>query len=102
MTLRVAGARSTATRSAMLHHPRQQEGEKMTALNIAAFKKRRCISHLEAALEALDLYQRALDDADRMVPQSSEYLQRAQDYRDDLKSDIEAMLQDMKEERSTA
>lgn len=74
----------------------------MTALNIAAFKKRRCVSHLEAALEALDLYQRALDDADRMVPQSSEYLQRAQDYRDDLKSDIEAMLAELREERSAA
>ena len=74
----------------------------MTALNIAAFKKRRCISHLEAALEALDLYQRALDDADRMVPQSSEYLQRAQDYRDDLVADIEAMLAELREERSAA
>lgn len=72
----------------------------MTALNIAAFKKRRCISHLEAALEALDLYQRALDDADRMVPQSSEYLQRAQDYRDDLKSDIEAMLRELQHEQA--
>lgn len=74
----------------------------MTALNIAAFKKRRCVSHLEAALEALDLYQRALDDADRMVPQSPEYLQRAQDCRDDLKSDIDAMLAELKEERSAA
>lgn len=74
----------------------------MTALNIASFKKRRCISHLEAALEALDLYQSALDDADRMVPQSPEYLQRAQDYRDDLKSDIEAMLAELREERSAA
>jgi len=74
----------------------------MTALNIAAFKKRRCVSHLEAALEALDLYQRALDDADRMVPQSSEYLQRAQDYRDDLKRDIDAMLRELREERSAA
>jgi len=74
----------------------------MTALHIASFKRRRCIAHLEAALEALDLYQRALDDADRMVPQSSEYLQRAQDYRDDLKSDIEAMLREMREERSAA
>ena len=74
----------------------------MTALHIARFKRRRCVSHLEAALEALDLYQRALDDADRMVPQSSEYLQRAQDYTDDMKSDIDAMLREMREERNAA
>ena len=74
----------------------------MTALNIAAFKKRRCVSHLEAALEALDLYQRALDDADRMVPLDSSNLQRAQDYRDDLVTDIDAMLAELKEERSAA
>lgn len=74
----------------------------MTALHIAAFRRRRSIAHLEAAREALDLYIRALDDADRMVPQSPEYLQRAQDYRDDLKSDIDAMLAELKEERSAA
>src|SRR5690606_11003530 len=74
------------SRGSHQQHPRQSscpgcrgEGETMTALHIASFKRRRCIAHLEAALEALDLYQRALDDADRMVPQSSEYLQRAQD-----------------------
>lgn len=74
----------------------------MTALNIAAFKKRRCISHLEAAREALDLYIRALDEADRMAALDSSNLQRAQDYRDDLVSDIDAMLEDLKEERSAA
>lgn len=74
----------------------------MTALNIAAFKKRRCISHLEAARESLDLYIRALDEADRMVPLDSINLQRAQDYRDDLVKDIDAMLREMREERSAA
>lgn len=74
----------------------------MTALNIAAFKKRRCISHLEAAREALDLYIRALDEADRMAALDSSNLQRAQDYRDDLVKDIDAMLREMREERSAA
>ena len=49
------------------HHARQ-EGE-MTALHIASFKRRRSIAHLEAALEALDLVLRCLDDADA-TPQS--------------------------------
>lgn len=74
----------------------------MTALNIAAFKKRRCISHLEAAREALDLYIRALDEADRMAALDSSNLQRAQDYRDDLVKDIDAMLREMREERNAA
>ena len=74
----------------------------MTALHIARCKRRRSIAHLEAALEALDLVLRCLDDADAMVPQSSEYLQRAQDYTDDMKSDIDAMLREMREERSAA
>lgn len=74
----------------------------MSAMNIAAFKKRRSIAHLEAAREALDLYIRALDDADRMVPLDSSNLQRAQDYRHDLVTDIDAMLAELKEERSAA
>jgi len=74
----------------------------MTALNIASFKRRRAIAHLEAALEALDLFQGALDDADKMVPQPTDCMQRAQDYTDDLKSDIDAMLAELKEERSAA
>lgn len=74
----------------------------MTALHIASFKRRRSIAHLEAAREALDLYIRALDDADRMVPLDSSNLQRAQDYRDDLVTDIDAMLAELKEERSAA
>ena len=74
----------------------------MTALHIASFKRRRSIAHLEAAREALDLYIRALDDADRMVPLDSSNLQRAQDYRDDLATDIDAMLAELKEERSAA
>jgi len=72
------------------------------ALHIASFKRRRSIAHLEAAREALDLYIRALDDADRMVPLDSSNLQRAQDYRDDLVTDIDAMLAELKEERSAA
>lgn len=71
-------------------------------LHIARFKRRRSIAHLEAAREALDIYIRALDDADRMVPLDSSNLQRAQDYRDDLVADIDAMLREMREERSAA
>ena len=74
----------------------------MTALHIASFKRRRSIAHLEAALEALDLALRCLDDADAMVPQPTDCMQRAQDYTDDMKSDIEAMLREMHEERSAA
>lgn len=74
----------------------------MSALHIASFKRRRSIAHLEAAREALDLYIRALDDADRMVPLDSSNLQRAQDYRDDLVTDIDEMLAELKEERSAA
>lgn len=74
----------------------------MTTLHIASFKRRRAITHLEAAREALDLYLRAMDDADEMAPQRPAHMQAAQDYTDDLKKDISEMLRELQREQERA
>lgn len=74
----------------------------MTHITKHTLYRRRALRNLEDARDALALYRSCLDEAGRLTRLDEQYLNRGRDYTDDLKSDIETMLAELKEERSAA